>query len=557
MTSPSHLTMRVNAPRALGLDPAAIDELAEVEGAIPRASTSLSHAEERTLLKTVKASGSVIEQGAQAAAAAAYRQPLEFADVVNRGGTDFLDLELRRKYRGWKHRNLNGWKDDLEAWAAVDADAPGPPDFHPDDAATYAAELEQWAKELHEWSLTVQGGPTTPVPRRTPLDYATGKRGGRPHAKLTLLLGAGYRARLRGPAGSRMARLQAAARWPRLVASVWPAAGADAVTQLGDVLRNRDRLRAVVVAVAAKTRVAPELLDVEKTTDLIQRLAANHAGGDINALTDEGVAALMGKPLTPEAFVHRAMLGLDMMHDEVQWSPALFELMLDLPGIELFLPSVIKKAGYEHGYTFEIFLVARELFLREDPRKLWMQIVVGGKAGPDLGRLIDEDGVTRVRLIQAKSYEDLGTLLRASKSGEIWSQLSSDLRRLTKDGFRVADPTDPTNWLEISRTIEFKIDWFHLRKTSFEIPNVKPEDLHALGQSSNAVKEAFYNANVRDEVAALQKLLDSPEFRFEIGLDQELGVHSGVPGFKLEVEIVDQIFPGESAAEVLEEMFVE
>jgi hypothetical protein len=545
--------MRVDAPSALGLERAVVDDLVEVEGAIPPAGTSLSHTEERVLLRTVKAAGSVIEQGAQAAAAAIYKQALEFADVVNRTATAFLDLELRRSYRAWKHRNLNGWKDELEAWALVDADTPGPPLFHPEDTAAYARELEAWAQSLHEWSTRVADGPTTAVPRRTPMDYASGKRSGRPHAKLTLLLGRGYAARLRGTLGSRAAREQLAAMWPRLVASVWPAADADAVPKLRAVLQDPVALREMITDIANKTRAAPERLDVEGTAQRIERLAATYAGGDIGALTDDGVEALMGsKPLSPEAFIHRAMIGLDIMADEADLLGGdLFELMLRVDGIESFLATVIHNSGWEHGYVFEVYLVVRELFQVADPTKLWMQIVVGGKMGPDLGRLVMEDalgrivaegeqGALRVRLIQAKSYQDLDSVLRPSDTGKIWAQLKSDLLRLKEDGFLV---TGPTGQLEISRTIEFKVDWFHLRKTSIEIPGIDAAQLHGMRESTQEVKDAFRIKYVDNKVARLNAMLDSPEFRFELGLDQTLGVHSGVPGFKLEVEIVDRIFP--------------
>jgi hypothetical protein len=382
---------------------------------------------------------------------------------------------------------------------------------------------------MEKWVADTGAGTSEPIPRRSPIDYATGERSGRPHAKLSLFFGPNYRQTLRGVAGD--ANLQRAALWPRLVGVVWPAADEAVYDTLAGVLTTPGALEARIASVVLATKAAPDAVDVPRVAALVQQLAGGYAAG--GEITADVCRELMGKPIAVEELLQRVILGLDMMADEVQWSPGLFDKLLEVGAIESFLPMVIKKAGHEHGYTFELRVAARELFgdgaTEVDPARLWLQLVVGGKAGPDLGVVVAEEGIQRVRLIQAKSYRDLGALLRASDSGEIWRQLSSDLRRLQETGFRV---TNGTAELEISQTISFKIDWYRLRRDSFQMVPFSPEELHLARESSDAVKDEFRRRYVDDSVKKLQELLDASPYR-----------HPNGQPFKLEVEIVDQTFP--------------
>jgi hypothetical protein len=542
MTDFWHWLMRVDPPEGLPVRPRVTTRLAELEAELPR-SRDLPLDDADLVGTAIIRAGDDIADGAMAAAQAAHRVPLGFVDIIAKHARAFLANELQVRYLRWRYRNLPDWQQQLIRWREANPGAMAPPVFTPENRNAHARQLAEWAEELNTYAATVPGAAA--VPRRLPFDYVTGERAGRSHALLNLLFGEGYRNALREAAGIRTPRLQPAALWPRLVACLWPPPDALAVPRLRQLLQVRTidpdvppgALRAAVESVIERTSVVVNPERVNRATGMIYALAKRYApDGDIAQLTDEALLELMGKPMSVDEFIHRLVIGFDIMADEADLiGPELLDKLLRVQGVESFLEMVLQKSGYEHGYTFEVFLVLRELFDELDPSRIWMQIVVGGKQGPDIGRIIVDELGRRVRLIQAKSYRDINALLRPSETGEIWRQMRSDLLRLKADGFMVTGP-DGTR-LPIDRTIEFAIDWWHLRKTSFRMDGIDPADLHSLRESTDEVSEAFKTKYVNDKVAELQAYLDSPEFRAELGLAE------GEPGFVLDVKIVDRILP--------------
>lgn len=539
-----HSIMRVDPPESLLARAPVRRRLAELKDELPT-SRDVPFDDADLAGTAVVRAGDDLADGAMAAAEAAQRVPLTFTEIVAARARAFLVVELQQCYLRWRHLNLDRWQAELDAFKAANPDAPAAPAFTPERRVEYARQLEAWAEDMHAWS----GRPADAiVSRRLPFDYVTGIRSGRPHELLTLLFGAGYRRALKEAAGIRVAKLQPAALWPRLVACVWPPPDALAVPRLRQLLQLPSSdpdlppaaLRSAVDSVLQRTSLDLPAGRAQQVTEMIYTLVKRYApDGDITQLTDEALLELMGKPMSVDEFIHRLVIGFAIMSDEADlMGPALFEELFRVKGVESFLEMVLQKSGYEHGYTFEVFLVVRELFGGLDPSRIWMQIVVGGKQGPDIGRIIGEGAARKVRLIQAKSYRDLNALLRPSETGEIWRQMRSDLLRLAADGFLVTGP-DGTR-LPIDRTIEFAIDWWHLRKTSFRIDGIDSADLHSVRESTEQVSDAFRAKYVNDKVAELQAYLDSPELRAELGLAE------GDPGFVLDVKIVDRILPDET-----------
>ncbi len=530
-----HSFMRVDPPESLAVRPPVTRRLAELQDELPR-SRELEFDDADLVGTAIVRAGDDIADGAMAAAQAAHRAPLSFVDIVTANIRAFLILEAQVRYLRWRHRNLPKWQADLVAWAAENPSAAvAPPTFTPERTVDHVKQLEQWAEDMHARATP---SATTQVPRRLPFDYVAGNRSGRSHELLNVLFGEGYRRRLLEAAGLRNPRLQQAALWPRLVACVWPVADAQAVARLRGLLAgSRTGLRSAVADLIDRTSVQFSAQRAELVTDQITALVTRYApNGDLSQLTDDALLTLMGKPMSVDEFIHRLVIGFDILADEADLiGPELLEQLLEVKGIESFLEMVLQKSGHEHGYVFEVFLVVRELARVGDPDRIWMQIVVGGKQGPDIGRILDDAAGVRVQLIQAKSYRDVNALMRPSDTGEIWRQMRSDLIRLAKDNFMVTGP-DGTR-LPIDRRIEFAVDWWHLRTTSFRMEGIDPAELHALGEPPAAVSLAFYDRYIHDKLVKLQEELDSPAFRAEIGLaDTD-------PGFSIDVDIVDRIIP--------------
>jgi hypothetical protein len=547
-----HWLFRGSAPEALGLAPSATRKLEAAGEVLPTTHAPLSPDAATVALETIVSTADEITDAAAAVAKEAQRQPLSFLDALGKHVEAFLVSELEKKYVTWRHSHLGAWKDDLVAWAQKNSGpgVPAMPAFTEVDRLAYAKELGDWAEQLHAWTPVKWGRGA--VPRRLPLDYATGVRSGRSHLLLSLLFSDNYRNLVRDMAGLRGRRFQAAALWPRLVSAAYPPAGPNAVPNLRRLLQLAPPvhapdmppsvLRAEVARVAADTKVNFDPQFVDAATLLIRRLAARYApGGDIAQLTDKGLMQLMGNTaLTSDEFIHRSLVAFEIMADEAGLiGPELLTKLLDVDGIETFLSMALKKSGHEHGYAFEVFLVLRKLYDEVSPADIWMQLVVAGRQGPDIGRvMLNAVGQRVVRLTQAKSFQDIGAIMRPTASGEIFSQIRSDLLRLAKDGFMVTGPDGTV--LAIDETIEFAVDWFHLRRTAFRIDGIKPGELHGLHEASDAVRDAFFERYVRENTEKIQAMLDSPEFRDELA---KLAHPRPVPSFKLEVSVVDRIFP--------------
>jgi hypothetical protein len=218
-----------------------------------------------------------------------------------------------------------------------------------------------------------------------------------------------------------------------------------------------------------------------------------------------------------------------MMADEADLLDAdLFHRMLDVPAIESFFEGVVRRSGHEHGYTFEVFLVARELHIGLDPKDLWMQVTLGEKMGPDFARLIGEGAARRARLMQAKSYQDIGVLLRPTETGEILRQVQSDLRRFKEQGGFAIDG------IPLDRIVDFKIDWWRLRTKSIHVEGFTEQQLRSLDPSvARPARNAFYDQHVAAKVEAINAALADASFMAELGIDP--------PPFSIAVELVDQI----------------
>jgi hypothetical protein len=534
-----HSITRVDPPEALAVPRRVSERLTALKDDVPT-TREIPVDETAPVVTRVTEAGQDLAKGAEGAARAAQREPMPFADIVAARATAFLVYELHRCYLRWRNLNLGRWEMELRAWATANPGGAKPvPTFTPERRDEYAKQLQKWAEDMHEAAIG-HTPPLTGVPRRLPADYAAGVRTGRPHELLKVLLGEDYRTAAREALGLRSSRLQLAALWPRLVACVWPPADAQAVPRLRELLgKDHTIVRSAVDGVLLRTSVELTPQRVTEVTNQILALVARYApDGDLSKLTDEALLELMGKPMSVEEFIHRAAIGFSMMADETELiGSELFEHLLKVQGIESFLEMVLKKSGYEHGYTFEVFLVLRELASHAvpDPSKIWMQLVVGGKQGPDIGRILGEGADRRVQLIQAKSYRDIKAVMRPTDTGEIFKQMRSDLLRLAKDNFMVTGP-DGTK-LPIDRQLLFAVDWWHLRTTSFRMEGIDPKELHAMHVPPAAASLDFYDRYIHKKLVDLQEELNSPKFRKELGLPDD------DPGFTIDVDIVDRILP--------------
>ena len=420
-------TPRVSAPEALGVPPSTTTTLSAANELAPPGLEKLPPADATQVIETVKGTLDEAADAAAASAKAAQAVPLSYFDVAAARVKAVIVTELERRYLRWKHLKLGDWQQELTDWADLNpgVDSPRIPRFTPEHRVVHAKELEEWAEALHQWALA-QTPPLTGVSRRLPFDYFTGNRTGRSHTLLTLLFGEKYGRRLKEMAGIASPRRQLAAKWPRLVSCVWPPPDADAVKRLRELLQldpSDTALGDKVAELLQDHRVVVGFgpADAPKATAMIRKLAARYApNGDLLQLTVEALLELTGKPMTYEEFIHRSLIALDIMADEADQdrAPELFEQVLEVQGIESFLAMVLQKSGFEHGYVFEVFLVLRRLFENGDPAKIWMQIVVDGKQGPDIGYILGEGLARTVRLIQAKSYRDINALMRPTATGE-------------------------------------------------------------------------------------------------------------------------------------------
>lgn len=507
------------------------------------------------VLAAIQRSADVLESAAEAAAAAAAKMNFQFDDLLNVGGTGFVDGVLQRSFRNSKAKaDPATLREALSTWAGKrSGDLPMPPVLKAsDDRAAQMAALDKYLDELGAYldQHALDIPPDDPIPG-TPSAWAKGlsSTSGPAGARLVLYLGPGYSRKLGRPGGvRRLPGRQTAANWPRLVASVWPpvAPGVDAVAQLHAVLTSPQALANTVRSVLGRRVIDPALrADREaQAIGLLEELVQRYAPD--GALTVEAAADIMGRrDMVPEAVIDRALIGLDMIADTAEtFGEALFPQLLQVQGIGSFLERVIRGGGYEHGYVFEVFVVARELFQGTNVGQLWMQVWVNGKMGPDIVRVITHEAGGAVhleaRLVQAKSFRDLNQLISAT--GEVRGQLTSDLRRLAEAGFKITGPNGEV--VPIAEVIEFKIDWSRLDKSFPDIEQVLKKagldlpDLRSMDPTRSArARQVFYDNYMATQVNELNAWLKSAEFRQAIGVADD----DWLPDFGVQVDLVDQV----------------
>ncbi len=492
-------------------------------------------------------SAQALEGAAEAAVEAASTFVFKFSDVISSRGMSFLDSELQLYLRKWRSQRIEGGAlvGDLDAWIAASgkSGAPPKPTFS-SSPAVYAREVDKWSEDLLQWAVKNDVDEVMPG---SPLDYAKRQRTGSPDAKLQLLFGSGYRGRLPGVTRPTPGTSSVGSRWSSLAGRVWPPGDAASVAVIRTLL-NIDFDDAAKVALVRskiefmliKTRGDFSNHDIDETVDIVRRLVERYRNAD-GVLDEDGLRRLMGsRDLTTEDFFDRVVTGINIMRDECDLiAPNLIDDLLTVPGIESFIETVVRRSGYEHGYRFEVFVAFREIFEGADPASLWMQVMINGKMGPDIVRVITrQDGTVVGRIMQAKSYRSLTALLSPADSGEIRRQILSDIKRISGDGFRVTGPDGVP--IPVDPRIDFKIDWWRLRMESFDIPGVDPNDLKSMSTSrAAAARQAFYDQHVRAKVDELNDWMASPQFRSELGL----GPYDPMPVFNLNVELTDQIVP--------------
>lgn len=501
----------------------------------------------RAAINAAISSAQALEGAAEAAVEAASTFVFKFSDVISSRGMSFLDSELQWYLRKWRSQRIEGGAlvGDLDAWIAASGKpgAPPKPTFS-SSPAVYAREVDQWSEELLEWAVKNDVDQVMPG---SPLDYAKRQRSGSPDAKLQLFLGSGYRNRLPGVATSTPGPSAVGSRWSSLAGRVWPAGDAASFESIRTLI-NIDfddaakvgLVRSKIELMLIRTRGDFSNHDIDETVDIIRRLVERYRNAD-GVLDQDGLRRMMGsKDLTTEDFLDRVVTGINIMRDECDLiAPNLIDDLLTVPGIESFIETVVRRSGHEHGYRFEVFVAFREIFEGADPADLWMQVMIDGKMGPDIVRVITRDNGTVVgRIMQAKSYRSLTALLSSADSGEIRRQILSDIKRISGDGFRVKGPDGIS--IPVDPQIDFKIDWWRLRMESFDVPGVDPNDLKSMNTSrATAARQAFYDQHVRAKVDELNDWMASPEFRSELGL----GPYDPMPVFNLNVELTDQIVP--------------
>ncbi len=524
-----HRLSRADPLEATGMARREIRQLSELE-------KQITDRKNRAVLKAIFDASELLVEMGEKVSASATRFVVQFGDIVTSRGGAFLDSEIQWYLRKWRDRRLakGVLENDIDSWLARQiAGAPLKPQLDPSDAAEYANGMDRWIDDLVEWATVNKIDDAVPG---SPLDYARGQRTGGPHLRLQLYLGEHYRDFLRGRTPDpRIAPLQRN-RWPRLVKRIWPSPGSNAINDLLQTLTSRQQLVQGVQDVAAKTRVALDRFDAEKTADLIEAIVERYKQNGV--LDASGVRKLIGrKVISQEEFIDRVLAGIDMMADEATAlkAPDLYEEVFDIPGIESFIEQVVRKSGYEHGYVFEVFLAMRELMQSVSPENLWMQVYVNGKMGPDIVRVMLENGkAVAARIIQAKSYRNLNELLGAGGVGEIKRQLLSDLYRIVGDGFQVTGPGGVR--LPVDELIEFKIDWLRLRITEFIIDGIDPEDLRSFDPTVAAkARQAFFDQIVKPRIDEINAWMKTEAFKIELGLDPE----DWIPDFTLVVELVD------------------
>lgn len=501
---------------------------------------SVADRKKRAALRAVADAAQALEETAAAALEAATTFTFKFSDIVSSRGSAFLDSELQWYFRRWKRQRMEGsaLADELDDWVRARPGAPPKPTLDP-ASPTYARELEKWNDDVLEWAITNDVDDVVPG---SPLEYASRQRSGSPDAKLQLYLGGGYLQRLPGKATKAPPSLQDGSRWPWLAGRLWPPGDAASMRVVRSMLDPADpqsvaRLRSKIDLVMQKTRAEFTQAEVDDAVRVIQNLTKRYL--ENGELTEAAVRRLAGnKDLTSEDFVDRVLSGISMMRDEADLlGPNLFDDLLDIPGIESFIESVVHRSGFEHGYRFEVFLAVRDLFQGVSKNDLWMQVFVNGKMGPDIVKVIRDDGPLRGRIVQAKSYKSLSALLGAGETGEIRRQLLSDLKRIKDDGFQITGPDGVK--IPVDERIDFKLDFFRVRLTSFEIDGIDPSDLRAAPNTAAAqrAREAFYNQHMKPRIDEINDWMRSPEFRTELGL----GPNDPLPNFTLDVELADQV----------------
>lgn len=490
------------------------------------------------LAATVVRAGSSLSATAEAAATAARRYGVE--EALSRTFTEdaaaFRNTTLMEAYRKWRRRGLPEWEDTLDRWVDANAGAPVKPVLS-SDPMLRAQELGAWADELDGFARA-SAPLADPVERRTPFDFMVTRRTGTPpDVLLRSALGDDYRKVAREVAFGRRRANQPAALWPRLVASVWRQGEQRDLDRLARIISanpltdpaDANELIDLVLSVAEMTQVLPGRVDAEWTAEKIRTLMSRYAGENVDDLTADGVQELMGaKTLSSQAFIDRILISLSMMADQADLlGPDVFHKMLEVPAIESFFEGVVRRSGHEHGYAFEVFLVARELFLDLDPKDLWMQVTLGEKMGPDFARMIGTGAARRARLMQAKSYQDISALLRPTDTGEILRQVQSDLRRFKEQGFAI-------DGIPIDRVVDFKIDWWRIRTKSLSVEGFTEAQLRSLDPAVAAPARAAFEAQyVTEKVDEINALLADAGFMDELGIDP--------PPFSVAVELVDQV----------------
>lgn|GEM_PF-5641814 len=538
---------RVASPAVLEAPPDVVRQMEDIADAaapsrLPDAPSTPTSA--NVLRAAIHVGEAALDAAADLATAAVSGVAAKFGHILSASGRAFRDPELLWYFRRWKSARIadGSLVNNLEAWVTAPgrSGAPQKPTLDV-NSPTYLRDVEKWNEDVLDWA--VGNGINAPVPG-TPLEYARRQRTGKPHVKLEMALGANYGQRLPGRTVRQSGGSQNSSRWPLLANRLWPPGDAAAVTRARTILdtvpgntNSAIALRSTIDLVMLKTRANFTQADVDDALRIIEQLVARYRNAD-GALDEAAVRRLMGnKDLTAEDFVDRVVTGINMMKDEADLlGPDLINDLLRVPGIESFIESVVHKSGYEHGYRFEVFLAVRDLFVGVNRSDLWMQVFVNGKMGPDIVKVLRDVTPPRGRIIQAKSYKSLNALLSPSDSGEIKRQILSDLRRIKDDGFRLTGPDG--SMIDVDTQIDFKLDFFRLRLTSFEIPGVSMADLRSANPTVAAqARDAFYNAHMRSKVDEINAWLASPEIRVDLGL----GPNDPLPNFTLNVELADQV----------------